>query len=174
MKLSLFAVAAAVVVTACSNVTDINRAQSDTGPLKLNKVIVTTDETLRRSEGRDFGKTAAEFRADLTSALAKELGAYSDPNGLPADVKVKVDEVYLARIVDRVLVGTSYIDSTISVVDAETGEIIVAPTKVRGDSDQLRGAGPIGAITTKSLAKDYQLAIDGYAKALAASLVASK
>ena len=174
MKHSFFALITVALVTACSNVTEINRAKSDTGPLKLNNVIVSTDETLLRSQGRDIGKSTAEFRADLTAALAKELGPYSDPNGLPADVKVKVDEVFLARIVDRALVGTSYIDSTITVVDAETGEEIVAPTKVRGDSNQLRAAGPIGAITTQSLAKDYQSAINGYAKALAASLVASK
>ena len=174
IKSSFFSLVAVLLVAACSNVTEISRAKSDTGPLKLKNVIVSTDETLLRSRGRDFGKSVAEFRADLSAALAKELVAYSDPNGLPADVKVKVNEVYLARIVDRALAGTSYIDSTITVVDAETGEEIVAPTKVRGDSDQFRGAGPIGAITTQSLAKDYQSAINGYAKALAASLVASK
>lgn len=174
IKHSFLVLAAVALVAACSNVTEVNRAKSDTGPLKLNNVIVSTDDTLLRSQGRDANKSEAEFRADLTAALAKELGPYSDPDGLPVDVKVKVDEVYLARIVDRALVGTSYIDSTITLVDAETGEEIVAPQKVRGNSDQLRGPGPIGAITTQSLAKDYQSAINGYAKALAASLVASK
>ena len=174
IKLSLFSLITVAFVAACSNTTDISRAKSDTGPLKLNNVIVSTDETLTRSNGRDVGKSAAEFRADLSAALTKELSPVSDPNGLPADVKVNVTEVYLARVVDRAFLGTSYIESTISVVDAETGEEIVAPTKVRGDSDHFRGPLPVGAITTQSLAKDYRSAINGYAKALAASLVASK
>lgn len=173
-KRTFVTLAAATLIAACSNVTDINRAKSDTGPLKLNSVRVDVSSMKTTSKGRDIKRTRAQFADDLTAALARELGPVSDPNGLPADVNVKVNEIYLARIVDRVLAGTSYIESTASVTDAASGDEIVAPVDVRGDSDQFRAAGPVAVVTTGSLDNDYQAAINGYAKALVASLVASK
>ncbi len=163
-----------VLAAACSNVTDINRAKTDTGPLKLNAVRVDTSTVKNTSNRQIVGVSRKRLASDLTAALTTKLGAVSNPNGLPSNVNVTVEEVHLADIVERALVGTSYVVSTISVTDAATGEVIIAPTEVRGNSGQLRAGGVIGAATTQSVENDYKLAVQGYADALVASLVASK
>ena len=163
-----------VLAAACSNVTDINRAKTDTGPLKLNAVRVDTSTTKNTSNRQIVGISRERLASDLTAALTTKLGAASNPNGLPSNVNVTVKEVHLADIVERALVGTSYIVSTISVTDAATGEVIIAPTEVKADSEQLRAGGMLGVVTTKSVENDYKLAVQGYADALVASLVASK
>ena len=103
-KRTFVALAAAALIAACSNVTEVNRVQTDTGPLKLNLVRVDTTGMKTVSEGRDIQKSRSQLAADLTAQLKKDLGAVSDPNGLPANVNVSVNELYLARIIDRALV----------------------------------------------------------------------
>lgn len=173
-KRTFVALTAAAILAACSTTTEIERAKSDTGPLKLNLVRVDTSGMTLSSEGRSIQKSRAQLASDLTTALKNDLGPVSDPNGLPANVNVSVKELFLADVVDRALVGTSYIESVISVTDAATGEVIIAPTEVRGDSEQLRAGSWVGAITTKSVEEDYKLAVQGYSEALVESLVASK
>jgi hypothetical protein len=173
-KRTFVALGMLVIAAACSNVTDIDRAKSDTGPLKLNAVRVDTSNVKNTSERQIVGISRDRLASDLSAALTTKLGAVSNPNGLPANVNVTVEEVHLANIVERALVGTSYIVSSISVTDAATGEVIIEPTEVRGNSEQLRAGGMLGVVTTKSVENDYKLAVQGYADALAASLVASK
>jgi hypothetical protein len=176
-KRTFVGIAAAALLAACSNVTDIDRANKDTGPLKLNAVNVDTSAMTIVSEGRTVNRTKAQLASDLRAAITREAQSYSNPNGLPADVNVTVEKLHLATIVDRVVAGTSYVESTISVVDAADGSVIIAPTKVKGNEETLRGFGSLGAagaVQNASVETDYKNAIDGYAKALIASIAASQ
>ncbi len=174
-KRAFFTFAAAALLAACSNITQIDRAQKDTGPLRLNAVVVDVSDLSVTTEGRAIDRTTAELQEDLRRAVTAEAEKLSVPDGLPANINVKVERVFLARIVDRALAGTSFIESQISVTDAETGAFLVKPVNVKATSEQLRGPGAIGAATgiTTSAASDYEGLIDAYARALLASLEAS-
>ena len=175
-KRTLLALAAAGTLAACNSVTDIERAQKDTGPLKLNQVVVDVSDLDLTAEGRAINRTTAQLQEDLRKAITAEAQKRSVPDGLPANINVSVDRIKLARLTDRVLAGTSFIESEISVTDAATGVFVVEPVRVNATAEQLRGPGPIGAATTAttSLNADYQNVINAYARALLASLDASR
>ncbi|WP_271952241.1 hypothetical protein [Ruegeria faecimaris] len=174
-KRAFFVAIAATLLSACSNITEIDRDQKDTGPLKLNAVVVDVSDLSVTTEGRSINRTTAQLQEDMRRAVTAEAEKRSVPDGLPANINVNVEKVFLARAVDRVLTGTSFIESVVSVTDAETGAFIVKPIKVKSTAEQLRGPGPIGAATaaTTSLTADYNNVINAYAKALLASLDAS-
>ena len=174
---TIIAFAAAALVTACSNITDIERAQKDTGPLRLVDVNVDVSDLNVTTEGRSIRRTTAQVQEDLRKAITTAAEPESDPNGLPANINVKVKKIYLAPLTSRVLAGTSFIESEASVTEAETGDLIVAPVDVKVTGEQLRGPGPIGlagAAAAGSAEADYSAAIDTYARALIASLVATR
>ena len=166
---------AAAVLVGCSNLTEIDRAQKDTGPLRLVDVIVDVSDLDVTTEGRAINRTTAELQQDIRRAVTAEAQKRSVPDGLPANVNVKVEKVFLARLSDRVLAGTSSIESTVSITEAETGAFIVEPVSVKANAEQLRGPGPIGAAAaaTTSTEADYQNVIAAYARALLSSLDAS-
>lgn len=174
-KRTFVMIAATAVVAGCSNITEIGRAQPDTGPLELNEVIIEVSGLDVTTEGRSINRTTAQLQEDLRRAVTIEAQKRSVPGGLPANINVKMERVFLARAVDRVLAGTSSIESEISVTEAETGAFIVEPVQVNATAEQLRGPGPIGAAAafTTSVEADYQNVIDAYARALLASLDAS-
>lgn len=173
---TLFAIASGAALAACNSITDIERAQKDTGPLKLNAVNIDFSNLEVRVEGRDINKTTAELQDDLRRAITAEAQKRSVPNGLPANIDITVERIVLARAVDRVFTGTSFIESKASVVEAESGAFIVEPVKVKATAEQLRGPGPIGAATAAvtTVDSDYQNVINSYAKVLLASLDASR
>jgi len=173
---TIISLAAAALVAACSNITDIERSQKDTGPLRLVDVNVDVSELNVTTEGRAIRRTTAQVQEDLRKAITAEAEKRSVPTGLPANINVKVQKIYLAPLSSRVLAGTSFIESEASVTDAESGAFIVAPVDVKATGEQLRGPGPIGlagAAATGSAESDYLAAIDAYARALLASLDAS-
>ncbi len=174
---SFIAVTALAVAAACTNVTDLSRTDADPGPLQLNAVKVDASGLeVVISEGRTVKRTRAQLEQDLTAAITREALLLSDPNGLLADVNVTIEKVYLAPLVERVVAGSSYIEGTVSVTNAADGSIIIAPTQVIGNSDTLRAIGALGAVgalANADVETDYQNSIDGYAKALIASLQAS-
>lgn len=173
---ALLAIATTAALVACNSVTDIERAQKDTGPLKLNEVNVDFSNLDVTIEGRAVNKTSADLQEDLRRAIVAEAQSRSVPDGLPANINVVVERIVLARAVDRVLSGTSFIESIASVVEAESGDFIVKPVKVKATAEQLRGPGPIGAATAAvtSADSDYQNVVNSYARALLASLDASR
>lgn len=174
-KRAFIAVAVAAVLAGCNSITDIERAQKDTGPLKLNAVIVDISDLNLTNEGRAINRTSAQLQKDLQRAITAEAQKRSVPDGLPANINVRVERIKLARFQDRVLAGTSFIESEISITEAETGASIVEPVEVRATAEQLRGPGPIGAATaaTTTLEADYNNVINAYARTLLASLDAS-
>jgi len=175
-KRTFIALSAAAVVAACTNVTELNRI-GDSNPRKLNLVNVDTSRMDVVTEGRAITKSRAQLASDLTAAITREAQPYSDPNGAPADLNVVVNKVYLAPLVERTVLGTSYIESTISVTDGDDGSTIISPANVKATSDTLRGIGTLGAVAAVANANvqtDYQNAINGYAKALVASVVATR
>lgn len=174
-KRTLIVASFAVILGACNSITEINRAQKDTGPLMLNTVNVDVSGLDVTTEGRAINRTTAQLQEDLRRAITTEAQKRSVPDGLPANVNVRVDRIKLARLTDRLLAGTSFIESEISITEAEGGAFIVAPVEVRATAEQLRGPGPIGAATaaTTSLEADYQNVINAYARILLASLDAS-
>ena len=169
------AVTATLLLVGCSNITAIERTQKDTGPLRLADVVVDVSDLDVTTRGRSINKTTSELQQDLRRAVTVEAQKRSVPNGVPANVNVKVEDVFLARLTDRVLAGTSYIESEISITNAETGEFIVETVSVKANAEQLRGPGPIGAATaaTTTTEADYQNVVAAYARALLASLDAS-
>lgn len=175
-KRAFLALVAAAGVAACTNVTELNRIEG-AGPLKLNVVKVDTSRMAVVTEGRQIAKTRTELSRDLSAAIAREAQSYSDPNGTPADINVVVNKVYLAPLAQRAVMDTSYVESTISVTDAADGSTIISPANVKGTSDTLRGIGAlgaVGAVANADVETDYQNAINGYAKALIASIAATK
>lgn len=170
------AAATAATVSGCNSITEINRAQKNTGPLRLVDVIVDVSDLDLTTEGRAINRTTAELQEDLRRAVTAEAQKRSVPDGLPANVNVNVERVFLARLSDRVLAGTSSIESVISVTDAQTGAFIVEPVSVSANAEQLRGPGPLGAATaaTISTEADYQNVMSAYARTLLASLDASR
>lgn len=175
-KRAFIAITAAVLLTGCNSITEITRAQSDTGPLRLVDVIVDVSDLDVTTEGRAINRTTAQLQEDIRRAVTAEAQKRSVPDGLPANVNVRVDRVFLARGIDRVLAGTSRIESVASVTAAETGEFIVDPVKVNATAEQLRGPGPIGGATavTTSVDSDYANVINAYAATLLKSLDASR
>lgn len=176
LKRTLIIGGLAIFLSACNAVTDIDRAQKDTGPLMLNAVNIDVSDLDLTIEGRAINRTSAELQEDLGRAVTAEAQKRSVPDGLPANINVKVERIKLARVVDRVLAGTSFIESEISVTEAENGAFVVEPVQVNATAEQLRGPGPIGAATaaTTSLDADYQNVINAYARTLLASLDASR
>ncbi len=174
-KRILLTIAAAAFLTACSNITEIERTQQYTGPLKLNAVIVDVSDLDLSTEGRPITRTSTQVQEDLRRAIVAEAQKRSVPDGLPANINVKVEKIFLARIIDRTLAGTSFVESEISVTDAETDAFLVEPVDVRATSEQLRAAGAIGAVVgaTTTPTADYEGVINAYAKALVESLEAS-
>lgn len=175
-KRTFIAIAATVFLIDCNSITAIDRSQKDTGPLRLVEVVVDVSDLDVATEGRSINRTTAQLQKDITRAVTAEAQKRSVPDGLPANVNVKLNRVFLARGVDRILAGTSTIESTASVTAAESGDFIVRPVQVNTTAEQLRGPGPIGgavAVTT-SVEADYNNVIDAYARTLLASLDASK
>ena len=89
-KRTLILAVFAVFLGACNSITEIDRAQKDTGPLKLNAVNVDVSDLNVTTEGRAITKTTAELQEDLRRAIAAEAQKRSVPNGLPANVNVKL------------------------------------------------------------------------------------
>ena len=176
-KRSILTVLAATMLAACTGgVIGIDRADKETGPLLLNDVIVDVSDLDVTTEGRAINKTTSELQRDLNAAVTAEALKRSVPGGVPTNINVDVEKVYLAPLSSRLLANTSYIESTVSLTNAETGAFIVEPVKVKATADQLRGLGPVGAATAAanaSVEADYQRAVAGYAKTLLASLDAS-
>ena len=174
-KRTLIGLTAMVLFAACNSVTEIERAQKDIDALKLNAVNVDMSDLVLTTEGRSINKTTAEVQEDLRRAITAEAQKRSKPDGLPANINVKVEKIKLARFTDRVLSGTSFVESEISVTEAETGAFLVEPVKVKANAEQLRGPGPIGAATAAAttLEADYNNVINAYARTLLASLAAS-
>ncbi|WP_127112810.1 hypothetical protein [Shimia sediminis] len=156
--------------------TTLSRADTNPRQLKLNDVNVDASGLELVAEGRTITKTRAELEQDLADAIRRIASERSDPDGAPADINVTVDKLYLVPLVERAVAGNSYVESTISVTDAASGAIIVAPTTVKGNADTLRAIGALGAVgalLNADVETDYQNAIKGYAKSLIASLQAS-
>lgn len=174
-KRTFIAAIAAIALTGCNGVTAIERAQKDTGPLRLVDVFVDVSDLDVATEGRSINRTTSQLQEDIRRAVTAEAQKRSVPDGLPANVNVKVEKVFLARGIDRVLAGTSSIQSVASVTAAETGEFIVDPVAVNTTAEQLRGPGPIGGATavSTSVEADYNNVINAYAATLLKSLDAS-
>lgn len=172
----VIALFSAAALAACNSITEIERAQKDTGPLRLNTVNVDVSDLSVTTEGRAINKTTSELQQDLQRAVTAEAQKRSVPDGLPANVNIKVERIKLARVVDRVLAGTSFIESKISITEAATGAFIVNPVSVTATAEQLRGPGPVGLATaaTTSIDADYQSVINAYARVLLESLDASR
>ena len=86
--IALFSAAA---LAACNSITEIERAQKDTGPLRLNTVNVDVSDLSVTTEGRAINKTTSELQQDLQRAVTAEAQKRSVPNGLPANVNFKVE-----------------------------------------------------------------------------------
>lgn len=174
-KRTLMGLVAMALLAACNSITEIERARKDIDALKLNAVIVDMSDLEVITEGRSINKTTSEVQEDLRRAITAEAEKRSKPDGLPANINVKVEKIKLARFTDRVLAGTSFVESEISVTDAENGTFLVEPVQVKANAEQLRGPGPIGAATaaTTTLTADYNNVINAYARTLLASLEAS-
>ena len=166
---------AIVAMSGCNSITDIERARSDTGPLRLVEVRVDVSDLDVATEGRSINRTTAQLQEDIRRAVMVEAQKRSVPDGLPANVNVKMERVFLARGVDRVLAGISSIESVASVTEAESGAFIVEPVQVNTTAEQLRGPGPIGGVTaaSTSVEADYNNVINAYARTLLKSLDAS-
>lgn len=173
---SFLTLAVVALVAACTNVTTLSRAEVNPKQLKLNDVNVDASGLELVAEGRTIKKTRDQLEQDLAAAITRIALERSDPNGRPADVNVTVDKVFLAPLADRAMAANSFIESTISVTDAASGAIIIAPTQVKGNADTLRAIGALGAVgalLNADVETDYQNAVNGYAKSLIASLQAS-
>ncbi len=134
------------------NVTEVTIAVA--GDAASSQTVVT---------GRQAGIQSGQFRSDLDAELTSVLGQASDPAGTPVTVEVTVTEVYLAPPVERVVAGTSYIRGAVQVTDQQ-GRIVVRPTSVRGNTENIRLAGAFGLATTRSVQADYRGTLRGFAK----------
>ena len=172
----VMALAAVALIAGCTKVTTLSRADVNPRQLKLNDVIVDASGLELVAEGRTITKTRDQLEQDLAAAITRLALERSDPNGTPADVNVTIDKLFLAPLADRAMAANSFIESTISVTDAASGAIIIAPTQVKGNADTLRAIGALGAVgalLNADVETDYQNAVNGYAKSLIASLQAS-
>ena len=112
--------------------------------------------------GREIGVDADRFKADLDAALTHTLRDASDTAGEPVTVSVVVSEAFLAPPVNRAVAGTSYILGTVSVTGSGGG-VLVRPTEVQGNSDNIRLAGLPGVLTTQTVENDYRGTLRGFA-----------
>ncbi len=166
---------ARTAMSGCNSIMDIERAQSDTGPLRLLEVRVDVSDLEVATEGRSINRTTAQIQEDVRCAATAEAQKRSVPDGSPANVNVKMERVFLARGVDRVLAGISSIESVASVTAAENGAFIVEPVQVNTTAEQLQGPGPIGGVMAAytSVEADYNNVINAHARKLLKSLDAS-
>lgn len=140
------------------------RTAGDAEALNVVAVDVDTSQMAVVVEGRSSTVTAQQLDDDLTSALTAALASSSDPAGRSVNVSVTMEQFRLAPPIERVVAGTSTATGVVSVTDAQTGDVVVAPTRMSGNTENFRAASVLGIATTRTVDKDYRGTVNGYAE----------
>ena len=141
------------------------------GPITLASVSVDMSNAV--VEGRELPVSRASAASVLESAIISAVAPSNDPNGTPVDLDVVMTEVRLAPPLERVVAGTSSATGTLTVKDAETGDLLSGPVTVTGNTENLRAAGIIALATTVTPQEDYRGTVRGFAEVIRQTLFGS-
>ncbi|MFL4469965.1 hypothetical protein ACERZ8_08840 [Tateyamaria armeniaca] len=139
------------------------RTAGDVAALNVQSVNVDTSGMSVAVEGRAFSVSRERLDDDLTAAISAALAAQSDPDGRVVTVDVTMEQVRLAPPIERVAAGTSTATGVISVTEVGTGAVVVPPTRLTGNSENIRAAWVIGLATTRTVDIDYRGTVNGFA-----------
>ncbi len=121
--------------------------------------------------GREITLTNTQIETDLKAALTAQMIKPGQGKG-NADVLVTVTEIFLvSRGQSFALGGNSHMTGTLTVTEAGSGKVILAPTVVGGGNANLRLGGVLGALTAPMPDKDYADTLTGFAKQNTARLL---
>jgi hypothetical protein len=161
--LRLGLVGLALVLLAACEVPSI-RSAGDTGALNVRSVTVDTAGMAVAVDGRTSTVTREQLGTDLTAAITAALASDSDPTGRAVDVTVNMETLRLAPPIERVVAGTSSATGVISVTETGTGVAVVPPTRLTGNTENIRAAWILGLATTRTVDKDYRGTVNGFAE----------
>jgi hypothetical protein len=117
------------------------------------------------------GGRETQIETDLKAALTAQMIKPGQGKG-NADVLVTVTEIFLvSRGQSFALGGNSHMTGTLTVTEAGSGKVILAPTVVGGGNANLRLGGVLGALTAPMPDKDYADTLTGFAKQNTARLL---
>lgn len=167
MRLSLAGLAL-LTLAACA-VPSI-RSDGDASSLNVQSIEVETAGIALGVEGRTSTVTRAQIDTDFTAAITAALAAQSDPMGRPVAVNVTMERVRLAPPIERVVAGTSMATGVISVTEIGSGAVIVPPTRLTGNTENIRAAWVLGLVTTRTVDKDYIGTVNGFANTVRLAL----
>lgn len=159
----------AMVTLAACEVPSI-RTAGDVAALNVQSVNVDTSGMAVVVEGRVSTVTREQLDADLTAAISAALAFESDPDGRVVQVDVTMEAVRLSPAIERVAAGTSTARGVISVTEVETGTVIVPPTPLSGNTENIRAAWILGLATTRSVDDDYRGTVNGFANTVRLAL----
>ena len=162
-------VALAVLSLAACEVPSI-RASGDLSALNVQSIEVDTSQMAVAVEGRTSTVTREKLDADLTAAITAALAAKSDPEGRRVRVDVTMEKLRLAPPIERVAAATSTATGVISVTELGTGTAIVPPTRLTGNTENIRAPWILGLATTRSVDKDYGGTVNGFAATIRKAL----
>lgn len=114
-------------------------------------------------EGRVSPITREQLETDMTTALTAALSSKSDPEGRPVTVSVTMEKLRLAPPIERVAAATSTATGVVTVIETGTGTVVVPPTRLTGNSENIRGIWIAGLATTRTVDKDYLGTVNGFA-----------
>ncbi|WP_299288642.1 hypothetical protein [uncultured Tateyamaria sp.] len=114
--------------------------------------------------GREIAVPPAQVAADVKAALEASLAR---PGPQTADLLIQLTSVQLtSRGSAAAFGGNSRMTAVLSVRDAATGDVLIAPTQITGFSEFVRVPGVIGAATSPSPESDYRQTVDGFAESV--------
>ena len=168
----LFLLATVGTLAACSDTSpllDEGRGEA----LKVVDVTVDGSGIDGLSGGRNLEISPEQITADVDAVLTSHLMARSAGGSQDVVAEVVLDDVKLITPGQRaVLGGSSSISGVLTVRDAASNEIVLAPTEVVGLAEgNVPLGGFLGAVTTKSPNKDYQATLSGFASNVSTRLL---
>lgn len=159
----------ALVALAACDVPSI-RTAGDESALNVQTVNVDTSGMAVAVEGRTSTVSREQLDADLTAALGAALASQRDPAGRVVQVDVTMETLRLSPPIERVAAGTSTATGVVTVTEVGTGDVIVPPTRLSGNSENFRGAWVLGLATTRTVDKDYRGTVNGFANTVRIAL----
>lgn len=138
--------------------------QQVSSQLSVADVRVTADSAT--VGGREISVPGRQIEEDVRGQVFAQLRMVAN-GSRPVIVEIDVARVQLVSPAQALVIGSvSTITGVAQVIDANTGEIILEPTEVKGSSDQvIPTGGLIGAALKAGTPpeKDYQQTIAGFA-----------
>ena len=122
--------------------------------------------------GRSLDVSGSQIESDIRRSLERRMLGRGSKTGTPVRVDVRLTSVLLVSPGMSLLVGgSSSISAEVSVVDLNTGKLLLEPTKVSATGDGYAPGGIIGAASRGTPAEDYSNTVGSFADSVSKRLL---